>query len=330
MKRTIPIVIVVVMIMATVMGVACRGGIKKPADEVTVQLKWLHQAQFAGFYAADQKGYYDAEGLTVTFIKGGPTVNTCMTVLNNTAQFGIAGADELIVWRANGKPVRAIATIYRRSPLVFVAAADSGIRRPQDFVGQNILAALNAIPTLQAMMANVGIAGDQYTVVTLPFDVALFASGETTVWGVYTTGSIRILQQAGYKLNIIYPDDYGVHFYSDTIFATDDFIAANPELILRFLRATLQGWQWAVENSEAAALLTLEYDPTLDGAIQTAQMEASLPLFHTGEDYIGWMRDEVWQQMHDVLLKQGLLDKPVDMDEMYTMQFLNKIYGKAE
>jgi len=177
-----------VLLLAVALSTACGlQETEQPPDEVTVQLKWVHQAQFAGFYVADQQGYYAAEGLDVSFVEGGPDVDVYPSVLDGTAQFGMGTGDELILARADGKPVRAIATIYRRSPRVFVAAADSGISRPEDFVGQNILVSMSGIPSLRAMMARVGITPDQYTVVTAPYDAALFASGETSIWD-WTTG----------------------------------------------------------------------------------------------------------------------------------------------
>jgi NitT/TauT family transport system substrate-binding protein len=310
---------------------ACTQVAATPTQElppVTVQLKWLHQAQFAGFYAADQNGYYTDEGLVATLIEGGPAINSLTEVLEGTAQFGVAGADELIVARAEGNPLRALATIYRRSPRVYVAEADSGISRPEDFVGQNILETPSGIPTLRAMMTGVGIPPEQYNIVTREYDPVLFASGEVPVWGVYLTGSINILRQAGYELNIIYPDDYGVHFYADTVFATDDFIAANPELVTRFLRATLKGWTYAIENPDDVGPLVLQYNPDADVEGETTKMTGSLPLINTGEDYIGWMKPEVWAGMEQVLHAQGELTKSVNVTEVYTMQFLQEIYGQ--
>jgi NitT/TauT family transport system substrate-binding protein len=211
---------------------------------------------------------------------------------------------------------------------VFVAAADSGILQPEDLAGKKILVGLNAAPTLHAMMSRVGISSDDYVAETLAFDVKLFESGEFPVWSVYTTGSIRILEEAGYELNIIYPCDYGVHFYNDTIFGTDEFILENPELVLRFLRATLRGWRWAIENPEEAGPLALKYNPELDVEIQTDQMMASVPLVHTGEDQIGWMRAETWEDMHDILIEQGLLDGSCNVEDLYTVEFLEEIYGE--
>ena len=298
-----------------------------PLDEVIVQLKWLHQAQFAGFYAADQKGYYTDEGISITFIEGGPTIDTRVSVLNGEAHFGIAGADELIIDRAEGDPLIAISTIYRRSPVAFVAAADSGILTPQDFVGKKILAGLNAIPTLRAMMNRLSISPDEYIVETHPYDVELFAPEKFPVWGVYITGSIQILKDAGYELNLIYPGDYGVHFYNDTIFASEDFIDSNPDLVLRFLRATLRGWRWAIENPEEAGKLVLEYNADLDVETQILQMEASVPLIHTGEGDIGCMQAEVWEGMYQTLLDQGILETQFTTSDTYTMDFLDQIYA---
>ena len=297
-----------------------------PLTPVTVQLAWTHLPQFAGMYAADQRGTYAAEGLAVTFIEGGSKVDKLAPVLDGTAQFGVASADELILARSEGKPLRAIATIFRRSPVVFMSLAEKGITRPQDFVGKTIRAPANITPTLRAMLARVGVARDQYTVVELPSDLALFASGDVPVWGVYLNGFVVPVQQAGYKLNLIYPDDYGVHFYSDTLFTTDDLIATNPELVLRFVRATLQGWTYAVENPAEVPALTQNYNPDADPLLENARMVASLPLVNTGEDHIGWMKAEVWAAMETTLREQGVLTTPVDVTQVYTMQFLEEIY----
>jgi len=137
-------------------------------------------------------------------------------------------------------------------------------------------------------------------------------------------------REQGYEVNLIFPEDYGVHLYGYTLFTTDRLIQENPDLVERFLRATLRGWRWAIENPAEAGPLALKYDPMLDAAHQAAIMEASAPLIHTGEDQIGWMRAEVWEGMQKMLLEQGLLAGPVDVDKVYTIEFLYKVYGGAE
>jgi NitT/TauT family transport system substrate-binding protein len=248
------------------------------------------------------------------------------SVLDGTAQFGITGAERLIAARAEGQPLRAIAVIYRRSPLVFMALADSGITRPQDFVGKTVQAGSTGVMILHAMLANVGISLDQYQEVNIGTDLGPFYSGQVQVWNAWLNNEVLVAQSAGYKVNIIYPDDYGIHFYSDSLYATEAYIALNPDLVLRFLRATLKGWTYAIENPNLVAPMVAIFNPNADLRHETAQMTASLPLINTGTDHIGWMKPEIWVGMAQTLRDQGLLTAPLDVTQVYTMQFLEEIY----
>jgi NitT/TauT family transport system substrate-binding protein len=319
---------VTVIVLAAFIFSACalRATQTQTLTPITIQLAWTHQAQFAGIYAADQKGYYAAAGLDITYLEGGSQVDKLAPVLDGTAQFGVAGADELILAHSQGKPLRAIATIYRRSPVVFISLADKGITRPQDFSGKTIRSVAITLPSLRSMMAHVGIPPDQYTIVDLPSDLAMFAKGDIPVWSAYTNSFVITVLQAGYKINLIYPDDYGVHFYADTIFTTDDLITTNPDLVLRFLRATLKGWTYAIENPAQVAPMVAKYNPKANFEYEIAQMTASIPLVNTGEDHIGWMKPEIWAGMEKTLSEQGVLTAPLDVTQVYTMQFLEEIY----
>jgi NitT/TauT family transport system substrate-binding protein len=325
MKRILNLFLVIFCGITTLSLVSCQEKVKI-LESVTVQLQWTHQAEFAGFYVADQKGYYADEGLAVTFIEGGTEVDSLANVLDGTAQFGTANADQLIVARSEGKPLRALAVEYRRSPTVFISLVDSGITRPEDFVGKTIRVPMTIIPTLHAMTSRVGVTPDQYTEVNLPSDMALFTSGEVPIWGAYITSLVITIQQAGYSINIIYPDDYGVHFYADTIFASEDFINSNPELVLRFLRATLKGWVFASENPTEIGSMVVKYNSAADPALEETRMIASLSLVNTGEDHIGWMKPEIWSGMEQTLREQNVLTNPFDVTQVYTMQFLEEIY----
>ncbi len=307
---------------------ACTSKTPPPSTKITVQLVAAHSAQFGGFYAADKKGFYQAEGLDGTFIPGGPKVDKYQPVLEGTAQFGIASADELILTRSEGKPFKTIAIIFRRSPVVFISLAETKISRPQDLIGKTVRVTPNISPTLRSITAQVDVHPNQYKEVVEVSNLASFASGKVPVWGCFLTGLVVEAQQAGHKLNIIYPDDYGVHFYGDAIFVRDDFIAQNSELIKRFLRATLKGWTYAIENPTAIGPMVVKYKPDVDATLETAKMTAGLALVNTGEDHIGWMKPEVWAGMEKTLRKQGMLTRPLDVTQVYTMQFLKEIYGK--
>ena len=304
----------------------------KPPDEVSLQLKWVHQAQFAGFYVAQERGYYAEENIEVTFIEGGPGIETVEQVVTGQADFGVGAPETILVQRSQGGSIVAIAAIYRRSPAVFVALAGSGIERPADFLGRTVAAAGITEYELQlkAMLNKLGLDINQVEVVPHSYDLTRLYEGEVDITAIYSTGGLIRARQAGYELSLIWPSDYGVHLYGDTLITTDQLIAENPDLVTRFLRATLRGWREAIEDPDAAVEITLKHAEEADAELQTQMMEASLPLVHTGEDRIGWMRAEVWQGMHDMLLEQGLLAGPVDLDKVYTMEFLQRIYGAEE
>ena len=177
-------------------------------------------------------------------------------------------------------------------------------------------------------MARLGIAADQYEIVNLPSDLTKFVSGEMPFWSGYLNVFVLEVQRAGSAINIVYPDDYGIHFYGDVLITTDDLIAENPDLVQRFTRATLKGWTYAVENPETTGAIVQKYKPDADPDLEVARMEASIPLVNTGEDFIGWMKPETWEGMQQILREQGALKNLMDVTQVYTLQFLEEIYGK--
>ena len=231
--------------------------------------------------------------------------------------------------RGKGIPLVTIAVIYRKNPSVFFALKESGIEKPEDFIGKKVI----ANPTnfrLPAMMARLGIDMAQFEAVPPDYSMDAFFAGEIDVWSGYLTSQVLTAREKGYELNIIYPDDYGIHVYGDSIITSERMIEENPDLVERFLRATLKGWYYAIENPAGAVDMTLQYDAALDRDRQMQMMELQTPLIHTGEAEIGRMEDSVWQQMHQMLLDGGVLTQPINIAEAYTMQFLNKIYVRTE
>jgi len=304
----------------------------KAPDEVKLQLKWLHQAQFAGFYMAQEKGYYAKENIKITFLEGGQGIDILGSVISGKADFGVMTPESVLIDRSRNVPLTALAAIYRRSALVFAARAESGIIRPHDFAGKTVAVAGHGgirefEIQLRAMMKKLKI--DIMKTNIVPFDPKFegFYSGKTDVIASYYTGGIIKIKKKGLKLNLIWPGDYGVNFYSDILVTTDKMISDQPDLVKRFMRATLKGWQDAVGDYRQAVIVTLKYAKDTDSETQTTMMEAMLPLVHTGEDQIGWMKPNIWHDMYATMLEQGLLEKPFDVDQAYNMMFIKEIYG---
>ena len=306
---------------------------EKKMDEVTVQLKWVHQAQFAGFYWAQEKGYYARENLKVQFREGGQGIDSAQPVISGEADFGVITPEDVLIKRSQGADLTAIAAIYRRSAAVFVAMADSGIIRPSDFPGKTVATAGTGGSNrdfdiqFQALIKKLKLNPSGIKIVPYDPEYGDFYKGKVDVTAAYLTAGVIKMRQKGYKLNIIWPGDYGVGFYSDTLVTNERVMIQRPELVTRFLRATLKGWQEAVGDPEAAAAISLKYSRNKDLKFQLAMMEALLPMVHTGEDQIGWMKPEIWQELYQTLLEQGILARNVDVEQAYTLRFLKEIYG---
>lgn len=298
-------------------------------QEITVKLKWLHQAQFAGNYVAVEKGFYANEELKVNLVPFSFEDPTIDSVVNETAVFGITGADELILARSKGLTLKAFAVIYKINPVCAYSLKESGIVNPQDFIGKDIgLERGTNVETLYcAMMEKLDINRSQINELTIGYDATELLNGTTDVSTGYLINEPHQAIEAGYEVNTILMADYGVNMYADVLFATEDTINNNPELVERFLRATLEGWQYAIDHNGEAIDIVLEYVNNGGRSHEMYMLNSSIPLIQTGETPIGWMEKNEWMQAQGILLEQNITDAEINIGDVYTMDFLEKIYG---
>jgi NitT/TauT family transport system substrate-binding protein len=308
-------------------------GNKSLPDKISVQLKWEHQAQFAGLYVAEEKGYYSQENLEVQFFEGGPKIDVTKALIDGRADFAVTAPEDLLIRHSQGNTIKAIAAIYRRSAVVFLSHSSSGISRPHDFPGKTVAvgAKFGAVRDFElqfhSMLKKLSIDPDSMRAIPYDSEFRQFINHEIDVTSTYMTGGLIRLRQKGLKPNVIWPGDYGVIFYSDILATTDQLIDKNPDIIVRFLRATLKGWRTAVGNPKAAVAATMKYAKIKDENIQAAMFHALLPLVHTGEDQIGWMKKGDWTEMIQTLHEQGALSKDIpDPESIYAPQFIKAVY----
>ena len=308
---------------------ACGSGSATEPDKVTVQLSWFPTVEFAGFYVADQLGYYAEENIAVNLVAGSPDVDPVSEVAAGNAQFGLAAGDSILRAKANGQDTTAVAAIFRQSPMVAMALADSGIQRPQDLEGKTVGVISPTLDTTWdiqfiAMLHTLGI--DENTMTFVPNE--LYGAGDLTSGkmeassGLFSTNEPIQAELDGYKFNLIYYSEYGVEFYNNLIFANSNFVSENADLVQRFVRATLKGYQHAIESPQDAVDQTVKYDSELDSAFELASMKVEIPLIDTGNAPIGFMDDAVWQNTQSILIEQGYLDTQVDLGTVYTNKFV--------
>ena len=306
---------------------------KKTRDQITMQLKWIHQAQFAGCYVAEKKGFYARENIDVTLNPAGPKVSAGMKVaglVSGKSHFAVIGGAELLKARRQGEPIVAVAVIFQKNPYVYTTLRGSGIHRPRDFKGKKIMVPAEGRTQHEALLRKLGIAETDITHIPYIRDTKPLITGQVDVHMVYRTGLALAFEEKGIEVDYIWVDDYGLRLYADTIVTTERLVRQNPKLVERFLRATLDGWRYAIENQAEAVDITLQYNATLRKDRQMRMMASQTPLIHTGEASIGWMKKSVWEEMQEKLKPESPSDKKLEIGNVFTMEFLHRIYGKLK
>lgn len=308
---------------------------QKPIEQVTVMLKWLHQAQFAGNYVAVEEGFYEDNGLNVSILPFGFKKSPINSVADGDAEFGIAGAEEVILERSKGKPVKTVAVIFRTNPACFYTLKNSGIEKPTDFIGKTVGierngdgSDINVGYLYYAMMGKLGINRSQINEVNIGYDGSELTSGDVDVATGYNINEPDYAVKKGYDVNVVLMAEYGVNMYADVIITSDKILKERPGLVKSFVNATLAGWQYAIENEDSAVETTLKYAQDSNKEHQKYMLTQELPLIYNGETHIGWMDPKKWADAEQILTSQKVLQNPVNINETYTMEILNQIYSK--
>src|ERR1700729_2161985 len=294
------------------------------SDAVTVRLKWFNQAQFAGFYVAQENGYYKSAGLDVNIQPGGPDFPAVQMVAGGSEQFGVTGADQILIARSKGVPVVAVAVIFRRNPFVLFSLAKSGIKAPTDYAGKNVGVKIGGNEELiyRAVLAKAGVDKAKLNEIPVKFDITPLLAGAVDVWPGYLINEVLAAREKGFDVNVVSPPDYGIDLYADTLFTTEKMLQEKPDVVRKFVVATLKGWTSAIAAPEEAAQITVKYGSKLTYDHELAMMKASLPLLQPDSQPVGWMDAANWSAAQKLLVDAGFQKAPVDISKAFTVEFL--------
>ena len=220
---------------------------EKVLEKVSLQLKWHNQFQFAGYYVAKYKGYYAEAGLDVDLIEGGPN-STYENILSSKHNFGVADS-RILLARMQKKRVIVLAAIFQHTPDAIVTRFDRRIRVPSHLINKKIMLAENEIPPpLQAIFFREGIPLNSFT--SIPYDKGIESvlSGKVDALFGYVTNEPYQMEKVGVKTYLLSPNDFGIDFYGDMLYTSEDEIEKNRDRVISFLNASLRGWQYAMEN----------------------------------------------------------------------------------
>ena len=219
-----------------------------PLRKVTLQLKWAHDFQFAGYYAAQAKGFYAAEGLDVAMREASPKRLPLPVVEGGEAEFGVSDMEVFQAYQ-EGRPLVSLGVVFQHSPYVIIALRKSHIMRPSDLAGRRVMFAGNqGQMEIFAMLQSEGIRPEALIAVPHTWNLDDLLTGKVDAISAYITDEPFALEAKGAELSLIRPADYGIDFYGDLLFTTRAFAETNPELAERFRSASFRGWEYAMEH----------------------------------------------------------------------------------
>ncbi len=292
--------------------------IAQDANTIRLQLKWHHQFQFAGYYAAQQKGYFKDAGLNVELIEGSSKRPPVEAVLNGSADFGVTGSD-IVNYYIDKKPVVVVSAIFQHSAYVFITMADRNINSATDLAGKNVMASKDqGWLLLRALFIKEGIPISKINLVDHSWDPKDLITGKVDAITAYSTVEPNLIRKLGYQIKLIRPIDYGIDFYGDVLFTTRSMADKNPEQVEKFNQACLKGWGYAMSHPSEIA----DYILTLPGVKQrgisnedllneAAEMQ-KLILPELVE--IGHINPGKWQAMLEVYKQLGIAKKGTSLD----------------
>ncbi|MCV6593954.1 MAG: ABC transporter substrate-binding protein [Silicimonas sp.] len=242
------------------------------ADDVTLQLKWVTQAQFAGYYVALDQGFYEAEGLNVTIKPGGPDIAPTQVLAGGGADVTVEWMPAALAAREKGLPMVNIAQPFKSSGMMLTCRKDAGVATTDDFAGKTLGVWFfgNEFPFL-SWMGKLGLATDGseggVEVLKQGFNVDPILNGQAACVSTMTYNEYWQVIDAGLTPDDLVTfkyEDQGVATLEDGLYVLEENLSdpAFEDKMVRFVRASMQGWKWAEENPEDAAMIVLDNDET--------------------------------------------------------------------
>ncbi|MDO7906782.1 ABC transporter substrate-binding protein [Paenibacillus sp. JX-17] len=303
-------------------------GSDKPLKDVKVVLDWTPNTNHTGLYVAKEKGFYEKEGLNVEIVQPGQASADDL-VASNKIPFGISYQESVTQARIQGVPLVSIAAVIQHNTSGFAAPVDRSIQSPKDFEGKTYggwgspveEAVMKSIMDLQGAdvkkVKNINIGdADYFTAVKRDIDFA---------WIYYAWTGVEA-ELRGEPLDMLYVKDYSkdLDYYTPVIVTNEETIKSDPELVKSFMKATSEGYKFAIDKPEEAAGILSAAVPELDKKLVAASQKWLSPRYQDDASQWGVQKAEVWSNYATWMYDHKLLDKQLEADKAFTNDFLPK------
>jgi ABC-type nitrate/sulfonate/bicarbonate transport system substrate-binding protein len=296
-------------------------------DDVTIQLSWIKDAQFAGFFAADYLGYYQEEGIKVSFLAGGSGVDPHTMVRQNSDVIGIGTGASIINAVSTGAPLVAIGAINQSHPNGFLTLKDGPVKKFEDFEGHTIGVLPEGEYYLDAIVAIYGMDKSKMEVIRTGYDPTPLLNGQVDAIMAWIVNQPRAIEKAGKEWDFLLTGSVpGLRFYSTVPIINKELLESNPDLVQRWVCASMRGWDYVLDHPEEAAQMIIDvYLPGSDFEDELwflQQAESITASDDTLENGLGWMDPEIWQTGIQTLYEYEQIDQAPAVEDLMTNQFI--------
>lgn len=295
--------------------------------KLTFQLNWVAGGPNAGFAAAVGEGYYKDAGLDVTIVQGNGSGNTAQLVASGRASVAYADAVAVSQLIAKGAPMKIVSTVYQSNPNQVSALKKTGIKSPKDLAGKKVGVPSGSSQTtmLPLFLKANGLKESDMTLLNMPpaaMVPSLLQGQVDAILGSMDAYQIQLEAQGAQTDNYRFAD-FGVPTVSTSIFASEGFIKENPDVLRKFIAASLKGWSFALDNPQKTIQHVKAVFPEVNEKLATAELAAITPLFCSGgAKFIGKAEDAHWTRTQELLSEVKLLPAGQDPKSYYTNAYL--------
>lgn len=295
--------------------------------QVSVALDWYPNANHAGLFLGQERGYFAAEGLDVNLYTPSDPTAVLQTVGAGRDTFGISYQTDVLLARAQGVPVVSIAALVQHPLLSVMFLQEAGIARPRDLVGKTV--GYPGIPSQEAILATMletdGAALSDVRLINIEFNLvpALISGRVDAVMGAYWTHETILAEREGYAVAILRVEEWGVPDYYELVMVTNEETVVNqPELVTAFLRALQRGYEAAIADPQAALDALVAAYPGTDRAVEEEGLRLLVPVWTNEVPIFGTQTPERWEAHANWMKERGLIPDDLDVGRAYTTALL--------
>jgi putative hydroxymethylpyrimidine transport system substrate-binding protein len=305
-----------------------RHGVRaQEAMEVSVALDWYPNANHAGLFLAQERGYFAAEGLDVELYTPADPSTVLQTVGAGQDTFGISYQTDVLLARAQDVPVVSVAALVQHPLLAIMALKEKGIARPGDLVGKSV--GYPGIPSQEAFLATMleadGASLDDVDLVNVGFDLvpATISGRVDAVMGAYWTHETILAEREGFPVDVLRVEEWGVpDYYELVLTVSEETVRERPEVVRSFLTAIQRGYADAIADQPGALDALAAASPELDRAVETEGLALLAPLWTDGVPAFGTQTAERWDAYAAWMKDHDLIPPDLDVARAYTTELL--------